>query len=377
MEKALEEAPSQVVWGAGDDAFTLRHRTVEGDEPVFVHGGIQTLLYSSEEAMYGVYRDCCRCRAVAGVCGGVIPDIPGISEFRAGSPEEILPYRRSVELLRKAAEEAGRPGMVVENGAPTILADIVMYAGEGGLRPTDPVGTGGIAEMKTSMERLNRVAFALATGGRFSGANGSTIGGFCGSVEGAAIVTAASMYQCLLVNQGEAVSIKTTPSRSFSRATRKTIWICALAFQAVTRNTHLVMLGCNGDHPACGPGTPEYFYETVAGSLPCITGGSHKNGGTRKFNIGRVRDYGSPVESDFLGHACQAMIGVDLETANRAAVQLLSKYEDRIDDPPDGWTLKDLYDLDRRGPADRYRKVYDNVASELRDLGIAVENYYG
>ena len=377
MDEALETAPDEVVWGAGNDAFSLRHRSVEGGEPVYVYGGIQTLLYSSEETMFGVYRDCCRCRAVAGVCGGVIPSVGGVSEFRAGSPEEILPYRRSVELLRKAAQEEGRPGMVVENGAPSNLANFTMYAGEGGLRSTDPVGTGGTAELKTSMNRLEMVAFALASGSRISGSNGSMIGGFCGSVEGAAVVMAASAYQALLINQGEVISIKTTPTRSFSRATRKTIWICAVAFQAVSRNTHLVLTGCNGDHPACGPGTPEYFYETVAGSIPCITGGTHKNGGTRKFKIGQVLDYGSPVESDFLGHACQAIIGLDLKTANAAAVKLLAKYEGKIDDPPDGGVLSELYDLENRRPNGEYRKVYDQVAAELRKLGIPMKDYPG
>ena len=371
----METAHREIVWGSGNDAFTLRHRSAEDSEPVFVFGGIQTVLYSSEETMYGVYRDCCRCRAISGVYGGVIPAVMGVSEFRSRSPEEILPYRRSVELLRKAAEASGRPGMVVENGAPTNLANLAMYAGEGSMRSTDPVITDGIAELKTSMDRLELVAFALATGCRISSANGSMIGGFCGSVGGAAVVMAASAYQALMINQAEVVSLLTTSSRSFSRATRKSIWVCALAIQALSRNTRLILTGLNGDHPASGPGTAEYFYETVAGSIPVVAGGAHKTGGTRKFNIGHVLDYGSPVESDFLGHACQAMIGLDLKTANAVAVRLLAKYEGKIDDPPDGRVLTQLYDLDKSRPTAEYRKIYNRVVSELRELGIPMEDY--
>ena len=377
MEKALQQAPQATEWGQGPDAFTLTERSVEGDEPLFIMAGLQTLLYSDEDTMFSVYRDCCRCPDVAGVCGGIVPRVSGVEEFRSGSPEEIFPYHRSALLLRKAAADAGRPGMVVENGAPTNVADFPMYAGETGFRTTDPVGSGGVAEMKTSLDRLQKVAFALATDTHLSGAQGSMIGGFSGSVEGAALIMAAGTYQCILINQGEVAQIKTTPTRSFSRATRQSIWVCALALQAVSRNSHVILTCCNGDHPAAGPGTAVYFYETTAGSLPVIVCGAHKSGGTRKFKIGTTPDFGSPVESDFLGHVCQAMKGMDIETANRAAIELLDRYEPVIKDPPAGATLREIYDLDKSVPRKPYLTLYNDVASELRDLGIPLNDYPG
>ena len=69
------------------------------------------------------------------------------------------------------------------------------------------------------------------------------------------------------------------------------------------------------------------------------------------------------------------MIGLDLETANAIVVRLLAKYEGKIDDPPEGRILKQLYDLDKSRPTGEYRKVYNRVVSELRDLGMLMEDY--
>ena len=374
MDAAVGEAPDSVVWGEGEDDFTMRHRPVEGEVEPFVWGGLQTLLYSDEETAFRVIRATCRCRDINGVWGGIVPKLES-GDVVGASPEEIFPYRRSAVTLRRAADEAGRPGIPVMNSAPLSFIHFAMFASREGLRVTDGIETPGVPELKTSNDALNRVAFALATDTVHSGGVGVTIGGFSGSIEGAAIVAVAGAYQSLLVNRAKVVALTATPIMTFSRATRKGIWVGSLALQALNRNTRLITGGFMCDHPAAGPGTEQYFYETAAGTIPGIVCGTHAWGGTRKFKIGRKVDFGSPVESDFLGHLSKAAVGLDRSRANIVVRKLLEKYEKNIKEAPEGYTLQELYDLPTESPSKEYAALYNKVAAELRNLGVPLENY--
>jgi methylamine--corrinoid protein Co-methyltransferase len=163
-----------------------------------------------------------------------------------------------------------------------------------------------------------------------------------------------------------------------SRSTRSGIWVSSLALQAVSRNTDLILACSNGDHPAAGPGTAQYFYETAAGAVSGVVCGGHSWGGTRKFKIGQTLDYGSPVESQFLGDICQASVGMDTGHANRIVLELLSRYEKSVGaDAPEGEILHRLYELSTGEAKPHYRKIYDGVAAELRSMGVSMENYEG
>ena len=375
MDAAVAAAPEESIWGCGEDAFSIRHRPVGSDVPVYVWGGLQTLLFSDEETALRVYRACCRCPATGGVIGGIVYGRGQGKEVTADSPEEIFPYRRSAILLRQAAAEAGRPGMALGNGAPKSVAHLAMYAGTDGLRKTDGIGTGGVPELKMTFDRLQRVAFGLATGTRMSAGLGAMIGGFSGSVEGAAIVAAAGAYQSLLVSRGEVILLTATPIQTGSRSTRNGIWVSSLALQALNRNTKLITAGAHGDHPAAGPGTAQYFYETAAGVIAGVVSGGHSWGGTRKFKIGQTVNYGTPLESEFLAHVCRAAEGMDTNHANRVVLALLDRYESTLKDAPQGQTLHQLYDLDAQQPLVAYRELCDDVAAELRELGVPMPVY--
>ncbi len=375
IDNALGCAPNETVWGEGSDAFGIRHRPVGSDVPVFVWGGLQTLLFSDDETALRVYTACCRCRSVGGVIGGMVPSAECTGDVKADSPHEIFPYRRSALLQRRAAAEAGRPGMPVSNGAPKSVAHLAMYAGVDGFRPSDGIGTGGVPELKTTFDRLQRVAFGLAADIHISAGLGAMIGGFSGSVEGAAIVAAAGVFQSLLVNQAQVALITATPIQTQSRSTRNGIWVSALALQALNRNTHLILAGAHGDHPSAGPGTAQYFYETAAGSIAGAVSGGHSWGATRKFKTGRVHDYGTPLESEFLGRICHATEGMQPTQANKAVLALLSRYENSLADAPAGLTLHELYDLKCERPLDAYIDVYNTVAGELRGLGVPLPDY--
>jgi hypothetical protein len=93
-------------------------------------------------------------------------------------------------------------------------------------------------------------------------------------------------------------------------------------------------------------------------------------GGTRKFIVGNTPNYGSPLESRWMGEVCKGATGMDKMTANRLVNYLLSQYESKLKDAPEGETFEKLYDQDKLEPLQHYWKLYEEVKEELRHLGL-------
>ena len=227
-----------------------------------------------------------------------------------------------------------------------------------------------MSEMKVAYDDLDRTAFALAHGVSIHGAHSSTIGGFSGNPEGAAIVSVAASLQLVTVHKSESFRCGTVDFKVKSRVTRKQLWVAGTAIQALNRNTKLIVDGSIGDHPAAGPGTRQYFYESAAGHIVSTVMGAHSTGGTRKFVVGNRCNYGTPLESRWMGEVCKGAVGMDRKTAARLIIHLLSKYENRLADAPEGETFETLYDKDRLKPLPHYQRLYEEVKKELKDQGM-------
>ena len=138
----------------------------------------------------------------------------------------------------------------------------------------------------------------------------------------------------------------------------------------MSRNTRLILDGSIGDHPAAGPGTKQYFYETAAGHIVSTIMGAHSTEGTRKFVVGNTPNYGTPLESRWMGEVCKGVVGMDRKTADSIVKYLLSKYEDNLTDAPEGDTFEKLYDTASLKPLPHYEVLYKEVKKELRDQGL-------
>jgi len=371
IKEALKEASREITLGEGKDAVKLVDRRVGDAVKPIVAAGIQTAIFSSEDMAFKIYKLCAREPATDGIWGGLESKVAGKYEIKANHPTEIYQYRRNSRVLRKAISAAGRPGMFIMNNAPTSTATISMFDRETGLRPTDPMVCGGLSEMKISYDELNRVAFALDYGSPIVTAHNAVIGGFSGGPSGAAIVAVAGGLQGLLVQQGKVVRPGTIHNRLKTRADRSCIWTAALACQAFARNSHVPT--DQGDHPVAGPGTDQYLYEICAYQLGVVVSGAHSLGGTRKFVVGRIEDFGTPMESRWLGEVCKAGAGVSREHANEIAKALLKKYEDKLEDAPMGYAFEQLYDVEKEEPKEDYLEIYSRVKEELEELGMKLE----
>jgi len=375
LDREIAECPTAVDLGAGQDRVKMAHRSVAGNEDVVVVAGLQTLPFSDEQTMETIYYGCARDRCVDGIWGGIILKHDQRHEIQAGAPSEIYQYRKTVEALRRAINRAGRPGMILVNNAPSSVATIAMFDEEAGLRRTDYMEVTGMSEMKVTYDDLNRTAYALAHGTPIHGTHSSIIGGFSANPEGAAIVAVAASLQLISIHKAECFRCGTVDARIKSRVSRAQLWVAGTGIQALNRNTKLIVDGTIGDHPAAGPGTKQYLYESAAGHIVSTVMGAHSTEGTRKFVVGLTPNYGTPLESRWMGEVCKSAVGIDFATADRLVRYLLAKYEDNLVDAPAGATFEELYDRDRLEPLPKYRKLYEEVKNEIQTQGLVFKDW--
>ena len=367
---AIDACPEEIELGQGNERVKMAHRDVEGDQQVVVVAGIQTAPFSDEESMFLIYKGCAMDRCVDGIWAGILLKIDGKYDVVADTPSEIYQYRKTVEILRKAVSAAGRPGLITINNAPTSAATIAMFDEEKGIRCSDYMESTGMSELKVAYDDLNRTAFALAHGVSIHGTHSSTIGGFSANPEGATIVSVAASLQLVCIHKAESFRCGATDFRIKSRVTRGQLWVAGTAIQAINRNTKLIVDGSIGDHPAAGPGTKQYLYESAAGHIVSTVMGAHSTEGTRKFVVGDTCNYGTPLESRWMGEVCKAAVGIDLKTAEKVVRYLLDKYEDSLEDAPAGDVCENLYDMDKSEPFPEYQELYDGVKEELKAQGL-------
>ncbi len=369
LEATVHSCPEVIELGQGDDRVKMAHRTVEGDQEPIVVAGIQTAPFSDGEMMFKISKLCAMDRCIDGIWGGIILQIDGKFDVI-----EIYQYRRTAEIMRKAVRAAGRPGMITINNAPTSFGTIAMFDEEFGLRRTDYMEVTGMSELKVSYDDLNRSAFALAYGVTIHGSHSSIIGGFSGNPEGAAIVAVAGGFQLITVQGAESFRCGVLDFRVKSRQTRGQLWAAGTAIQAFSRNTRLIVDGSIGDHPAAGPGTKQYFYETAAGHVVSTVMGGHSTEGTRKFVVGNRCNFGTPLESRWMGEVCKGARGMDRKTAADLVKFLLAKYEDHLKNAPEGETFEALYDAEQLTPKSNYQSLYDEVRNELKPFGLSFQD---
>jgi hypothetical protein len=72
-----------------------------------------------------------------------------------------------------------------------------------------------------------------------------------------------------------------------------------------------------------------------------------------------------------MGEVCKGAAGMSRGQAELLIKYLLDKYEDKLKDAPAGETFERLYDRETMEPIPSYRKLYDEVKTELRERGLS------
>ena len=368
ITQTLKTAPREFTFGEGKERKTLTQRKPEDKTPPWCFLGAGGAAVSSEENLLSLVENYAAIPVIDSLTSPALTSVDG-ARIVGGSPLEIYGAIRAVGLARQALSRAGKPGLPIMNcisTASSAIATIAASQPQFGLRPSDGWLCGTIAEMKVDYGVLSKGAYLLSWGANVGSEAGPVLGGYAGGPEGTALVNTA--YNILgSVIQKASYQLSFPIHYKFGCTTeRKVLWGVSLSTQAITRNSALPLfiIGIL----ASGPMTEMVLYETAAWVIAAVASGAHieAEGVCKNTHV----DHFTPMEPGFAAEVAYAAAGIKRSFANELVKTLLSKYEDKIKEPPLGKTYRECYDLNTGKPCEEYLRLYSKVKKELRDLGL-------
>ena len=158
--------------------------------------------------------------------------------------------------------------------------------------------------------------------------------------------------------------------RHVATSTRDVLWVISATGQAFARNAPAIIVA--DIYPKSGAGTKELLYETVANAIVNAVTGNHLEGcGSADGNAPNC----SGLEARLMAEVALAShkMKMSLKEANEWALKLLPKYEHVFtQDGNPGQSFDEVYDLQTIQPKEPWLKMYEEVKTELKDMGLKV-----
>jgi methylamine---corrinoid protein Co-methyltransferase len=369
IKSLLKAAPSEVLLGEGRDAVLEKARNVEDPNPLIVDGcSIGTPI--PEEFFIPAMVSYAQEPLVDVTCGGSLETVQGY-DIRTGTPLEILAAWEEMDLTRIALKRAGRQGMAY-TGCMMSMSDIgqISATNEGGLRPTDLNTFGIISELKCNYDILNKITHMIRTDGVVDGYANAIYGGLGGGPNGHAVLICAEMIALSVVFQAACVGASPTHPFLFCSTDKKMMAAASAAFQALSRNTHLMT---NLSITAVGgPVTKTLLYETITYSLMASISGCSRLLGPRPAT-GVISGHYTGLEARFMGEVCHAAVNLSREKAEEIAKKSYEKYQSNMDKKPYGKPFWEAFDVKTLKPSDEWQKMYEEVKAEAINWGLHIE----
>lgn len=366
IREALRNAPSNPVFGERKDAKKLVARKPESSTPPWCFIGAGGAAVSSESILLSLVQAYASIPLADSITVPSLTKVDG-KDLRANSPLEIYGCIRTVTLAREALRRAQRPGMPIMNSISTAASDVGKIAGgEFGVRPSDGMLIGAMAPMKINFERLNEVAYVLSKGGNIVAESSPMLGGYCGGPEGTAVANVAYHLLSILVLRGSCQLTFPIHAIQGGNTSREVLWSISLSSQAISRNSHFPFFTLG--YIAAGPMTKMCFYEIAAKELTAVVSGSsiESNGIAKAVSI----DHFTPLEPRFSIEVAYAATGMTRNQANEIVNNFLEKYEDNLDNPPQGKRYQDCFNVQSMEPSDKYLDLYEKIKGELKNMGL-------
>lgn len=367
-EDGLRSCPSEAVMGEGNDTVTVRARVPEDITPVVVSGGAVGVLVP-DELFLPLMLSYAQEPVIDLLEPASIQSVDGMP-IKAHSPWEILGGWKEAELVKQVVNQAGRPGMCT--ACVTISATAIGQispASYGAFRPSDWHHCSVVSEFKTNYDLLSKVAHTTRIGGNMESYLNVIYGGFFGGPEGMAIGLTAGP---IILNQnymGTTLSVSSAHPFLHCGSTSAQIWAQSLAFQALAKNTDLLIASMN--KPASGPGTKSILYENSALTIANVVSGLSVV--ESSMSAGGVNEkHASGLDSKICGEVAQAAAGMDREQANEIVKKLAGLYEPILKEKPIGKPFDEVYDVERIRPTPEWQGMYDEVKNELVQMDLAL-----
>ena len=365
--EAVDDAPKEAYFGEGTDRCVMKGRLPDSDELPYCHVGSGT--NTSEEFALRLVESYARISKAKTIS---IPIINTLGHIRtaAGAPTEVFAGIRAMQYGREGCRRAGRPGLGIIDHVSSCasgVASIAASAPQFGARPSDGWLVAPFAELKTDYSSLNQTAYLTAWGANIGQEAGPILGGYAGGANGLAVVNTAYSLHGILVIRATYHLIYPIHMTYVCSSQPDVLWATSVSTQAIARNMgvpYYTLL-----YAAAGAATKMYFQEALACLLMLISSGS----GIEDVHPGKAKITNgcTPVDMEFtcrLGHACK---GLTRKEANKIIDKVTPKYIDQLQNPPDGETLDECYDLDYFKAKPHFEKLYTEFVDELKgEFGI-------
>jgi methylamine--corrinoid protein Co-methyltransferase len=364
----LETMPTELTMGDGKDIRTLFSRKVMDDRPPLVWGGspgtsLPEDMFLAIETSYASENN------IDMLSTGSLASVDG-REVRTGTPLELLATQRELSLLRKAIENAGRPGMGLMGAESSVSAyGDLSVANPRFLRSSDAHLIPMQNELKVDHTSLMKAANSIEYGMRNSSLACAVVGGLGGDAPGSAVLNVASFVLSNLACLSDFHSCHPIHIRHVATTTRSVLWVESAVCQAFSRHAPCIIFG--DIYPKSGALTKELLYEVAANAIVITVSGGHLKG---PASADGLLPNCTGLEARWMGEVGQAVTkqGLDHEEANLLVNMLLKNYEHVFDTPEGkpGVPFSQAYDLETLQPTREWSLLYEEVFEDVRAMGL-------
>jgi methylamine--corrinoid protein Co-methyltransferase len=369
IDAGIHNMKKTLVMGEGKDARTLHARTLDDGLPPLFFGGSPGTPVPERYFLANVISYMQEPLIDLATCGTLV-EVDG-REVRTGNPIEIVSTRRELQYMRQGLKRVGRPGMgmLAAQSSVSELGDLAV-AHPDYLRPVDSHLVPVLNELKMDNRNISRAVNSLEYGMVNASLPCVIVGGLGGGPVGSAIVNVASYLIANITCLADYHILHPIHVRHVATSTRDVLWVISATGQAFARNAPAIIVA--DIYPKSGAGTKELLYETAANAIVNAVTGNHLEGcGSADGNAPNC----SGLEARLMAEAALAShrMKMSLKEANEWALKLLPKYEHVFtQDGNPGQPFDEVYDLQTIQPKEPWLKMYEEVKTELKDMGLKI-----
>ena len=369
IEVGLRTMPQELTFGEGKDRRVMTSRKIMDDRPPLFWGGnpgapipehyfLEFIMSYAQEPLIDV------------LAPGSLAEVDGYP-VRTGGPMEIVANRREMECVRNGTRRVGRPGMpaLAAESAVTALGDVAV-TNPTFMRPSDAHLVPMLNELKVDNDNLTRAVNSIEYGVHNASLPCVIVGGLGGDAPGSAVVNVASFILSNLICLADFHILHPIHVRHVATSTRAVLWVENIVAQAFARNAPCIIL--TDIFPKSGAMTHELLYETAANCIVNTLSGGHVEGSAAADG---AAPNSSGLESRLMAEVGLAVVrkNLTLDEGNMIVIKLLEKYEHIFEMPGGnpGLPFDQVYDLGKLSPRSEWQVMYDQVKSELCEMGLS------
>ncbi len=365
IAEALAHAPRELLLGRGRDARTLRARLPGDRDKPFIFAGLAGTP-TPLDVFYETALSYAREPLVDAIDHGSVNEVFGV-KVRSRAPSEALAGIEELRAVRRAVEDAGRPGMHILGAESSVTATASLAAMAAGL-----LGSGDaqllpiMNEMKTDYSQLTKALVGILRGVHGAALIDPVVGGFARGPAGSSIAAVAETVLSLLAYDASYFLIHPVHITRQATTTPECLWVESVVGQA---NRHLRLPLVADVWPAHGAGTRELLYEVAANTVAAVASGLNLLGPTPTAG---TLPHGTGLEARLMAEVAvkTARDAVKPGEACEIVRELYRRYGGGLEKPDPGRPFPELYDVRRIAPRSEWLETYRQVRAELADMGL-------